>query len=164
MSVQAIPTAEIPLTEAFDLARSEQAPVFVPSVVFADDRGWSLMNQMTGVLNADGQINYSVQYPGVIKAWHRHARQTDFWLPVQGNLKVGVHRETDGVSWSLVIGEKRPGVAVIPPSLWHGAATVGPTQAGLMYFVTHAYDASHPDEERRAYNSVAGFAWAVEHK
>lgn len=148
---------------AFEAAKAGNEPVFVPASLYTDDRGWSLMNQMQGVMRPEGQINFSVQYPGVIKAWHRHSLQTDFWICLQGHIKVGVHRETDSKSWLLVIGEKRPGVLIIPPPLWHGAATVGDTPAGLLYYVTHAYNAKQPDEERRAFDGVAGFPWGVRH-
>ncbi len=151
------------VAEAADAAAAGREPVFVPQPVHTDDRGWSLMNQLRGGLRPEGQINFSVQYPGVVKAWHRHARQTDFWVCLTGHIKVGVHREEDGRVWCTVIGEKRPGVVVIPPPLWHGAATVGDAQAGLLYYVTHAFDAQKPDEERRAYDSVAGFPWGVRH-
>jgi len=148
---------------AFDIAKREREPVFVPATLFADDRGWSLMNQLQGVLAPEGQVNFSVQYPGVIKAWHRHSLQTDFWICVHGHIKVGVHREEDGASWLAVIGEKRPGVVIIPPPLWHGAATVGNQPAGLLYYVTHAFNPKQPDEQRRAHDSVEGFPWAVRH-
>jgi dTDP-4-dehydrorhamnose 3,5-epimerase len=151
------------LARAHELARERLEPVFVPAQLYTDDRGWSLMNQMQGVMGPGGQINFSVQYPGVIKAWHRHALQTDFWICLHGHIKVGVYRETDETAWMTVIGEKRPGVLVIPPPLWHGAATVGDTQAGLLYYVTHAYNAAKPDEDRRAYDSVEGFPWGVRH-
>ncbi|MFA9478018.1 hypothetical protein ACERK3_06875 [Phycisphaerales bacterium AB-hyl4] len=153
-----------PLADAFELAQKEHEPIFVPANIFADDRGWSIMNQMQGVMQPGGQVNYSVMYPGVIKAWHRHHKQTDFWLCLDGMLKVGVHREADGTSWQAVIGERRPGVLVIPPPLWHGGATVGPKSAGLLYYVTHQYDPAAPDEDRRAYDSIADFPWTVEHK
>jgi dTDP-4-dehydrorhamnose 3,5-epimerase len=149
--------------EAHELARSEAEPVFVPVVPFADDRGWSLMNLMAGAMTGEGQINFSLQHPGVVKAWHRHARQTDFWCCVTGHLKTGVFRESDRSAWLLVIGERRPGVLVIPPGLWHGAASVGADPAGLLYYVTRAYDPDNPDEERRAHDSVRGFPWSVRH-
>lgn len=151
------------LSKAFELAKERLEPVFVPAQLFTDDRGWSLMNQMQGVMGPGGQVNYSVTYPGVIKAWHRHALQTDFWICLNGHIKVGVYRETDSTAWMAIIGEKRPGVMIIPPPLWHGAATVGDTQAGLLYYVTHAYNAAKPDEDRRAYDSVEGFPWGVRH-
>jgi len=152
------------LSEAFEHAKAKKEPVFVPTAAFADDRGWSLMNQYQGVLSPTGQVNYSVMYPGVIKAWHRHHKQTDFWLCLHGHVKLGVHREEDGATWRAVVGEKRPGVMVIPPPLWHGAATVGPESAGLLYYVTHQYNPQTPDEDRRAHDSVPGFSWEVEHK
>jgi dTDP-4-dehydrorhamnose 3,5-epimerase len=151
------------LAAAHEHAKANNEPVFVPAQLFTDDRGWSMMNQMQGVMGPQGQINFSVQYPGVVKAWHRHALQTDFWICLQGHIKVGVYRETDNVAWLLVIGEKRPGVMVIPPPLWHGAATCGDTPAGLLYYVTLAYIAAKPDEDRRAFDSVAGFPWHVRH-
>ncbi len=164
MNPQGIATFAGSLVDAFGQAVEAGEPRIVPASFHADDRGWSLMNQMQGVMRPEGQINYSVQYPGVVKAWHRHAKQTDFWLCVMGNLKVGVHRDTDGASWMAVVGEKRPGVVVIPPTLWHGAATVGPTPTGLLYYVTHAYDPAAPDEERVAHDAFAGFPWVVEHR
>jgi dTDP-4-dehydrorhamnose 3,5-epimerase len=148
---------------AFELAKSHKEPLFVPASLYADDRGWSLMNQLQGVMRPDGQVNFSVQYPGVIKAWHRHSLQTDFWICLHGHMKVGVYREEDNTSWVAVIGEKRPGVVIIPPPLWHGAATVGNEPAGLFYYVTHAYNTKQPDEQRRAFDSVEGFPWAVRH-
>lgn len=163
MDPRPIPTSKLSLAEAFEAAVRERAPAFIPAPVHTDDRGWSLMNQLQGVLSSTGQVNYSVQYPGVVKAWHRHRLQTDFWLGLHGHLKVGVHREDDGAAWLLVIGEKRPGTVIIPPPLWHGAATVGDSHAGLLYYVTHAYNTVTPDEERRPHDSVAGFPWGVRH-
>lgn len=149
-----------PVAEAYEAAQKEREPLLVPQRLFADDRGWSLMNQLQGVMSPEGQVNFSVQYPGVVKAWHRHARQTDFWICLHGHIKVGVHRAEDERSWMAVIGEKQPGVLVIPPPLWHGAATVGDERAGLLYYVTKAYDPQEPDEERRAFDSIPGFPWA----
>ncbi len=152
-----------------DLAAAHKAaldacePVFVPASHFADDRGWSLMNLLTGIMSPQGQVNYSTMYPGVIKAWHRHQKQTDFWIVLNGHLKVGIHRESDGVSWLVTMGEKRPGTLIIPPPLWHGAATIGHEPAGLLYYVTHAYNPAAPDEDRRAYDSIQGFPWQVRH-
>jgi len=164
MDISTLPICTAPLSEAFIIARESNIPQFVPTTHFTDDRGWSLMNQMQGVMNEKGQINFSMQYPGVVKAWHRHTLQTDFWMALVGHLKVGVYDQDRNEAWSIVIGEKRPGTVVIPPPLWHGAATVGNSPAGLLYFVTHQYDPSNPDEERAAFDAFPGFPWQVEHK
>lgn len=163
-----IPTPKSPRTwtsgdvvAAFAAATETREPIFVAATWFVDDRGHSLMNQLQGVMRPEGQLNYSVQNPGLVKAWHRHHKQTDFWMCIRGHLKVGVHREADKASWAIVIGEHKPGVVIIPPPLWHGAATVGHVPAGLLYYLTHQYDPQNPDEDRRAFDSVEGFPWAV---
>lgn len=149
--------------EAQRIAESEQEPIFVPVSPYADDRGWSLMNLLTGVMSDEGQVNFSTQYPGAVKAWHRHDLQTDFWICLNGHLKAGVYRESDGAAWVNVMGEKRPGVLIIPTPLWHGATVIGPTPAGLLYYVTKAYNPENPDEHRRPWDSIDGFPWGVRH-
>jgi dTDP-4-dehydrorhamnose 3,5-epimerase len=155
------------LVSAWEHAKAHSEPVFVPSVHFTDDRGYSIMNQMQGVMTAQGQVNYSVQYPGVIKAWHRHQLQTDFWMCLEGHVKFGCFRESDNTAWLAITGRQKPGLMIIPPTLWHGAATVGDERAGLFYYVTHAYNPAKPDEDRRAWDSVVvggvGFPWGVRH-
>lgn len=150
------------LAAAWESATAAGEPILVPAEVYVDERGWSIMNQFRHVLRPDGQINYSVIYPGVVKAWHRHREQTDFWLCLHGHVKVGVHHD-EGRSWQAVIGERRPAVVVIPPLLWHGAATVGHEPSGLLYYVTKAYDPDNPDEQRRPCDAVPGFPWGVRH-
>ena len=148
--------------KAMHMAERLQAPLFIESKIYADDRGWSLMNQLTGTLSEEGQINFSVQYPNVVKAWHRHSYQTDFWICVLGHLKAGIYRESDNQRWQLVLGEKRPGTLIIPPGLWHGATAIGGKEAGLLYYVSRAYNAHSPDEQRREAYSVPEFSWSPE--
>ncbi len=164
MKISTPATSTVSLVETHEVARATRTPQFVPASHFADDRGWSLMNQMQGVMSDQGQINFSVQYPGVIKAWHRHHLQTDFWMCLTGHIKVGIYDQDEHRAWSIVIGEKRPGTVIIPPPLWHGAATVGNTPAGLLYYVTHSYNPQQPDEERASHDAFPGFPWRVEHK
>jgi dTDP-4-dehydrorhamnose 3,5-epimerase len=134
-------------------------PIFVPVKCFVDDRGWSLMNLLNNVLSPEGQINYSWNYPGVVKAWHRHHIQTDFWLCTNGHIKAGIYDAHAGTTWSFIMGEKRPGILIIPPELWHGMTAVGSEPAGVLYYVNAAYNPSSPDEDRMDYNGVQGFSW-----
>jgi len=166
MQIHAVRTSNDPLPAAHAAALQAQEPIFVPAAVHADDRGWSIMNQLQGVMGAEGQINYSLMYPNVIKAWHRHKLQTDFWMCVMGHARVGIYRESphDSKTWSMVLGQMKPGVLIIPNNLWHGVATVSHEPCGLFYYVTHAFNLKNPDEERRAYDSVTGFPWTVQHR
>lgn len=154
--------------QAHEKALAERQPQVVPLSYFADDRGWSLMNLFTGVLNG-GQCNYSVLYPGVFKAWHRHRLQTDFWVVLHGMAKIGVfdedRRHEPGYrGHTITAGEKRPCAVIVPAPLWHGLTCIGGEPCGLLYYVTHAYNAESPDEERIAHDAFPSFRWDVEHK
>ena len=164
------PTQDI-ITQAKDLDQ----PILLPLKPYQDDRGWSLMNLFQG-LHSFGQINFSHMHPGVIKAWHRHNCQTDLWVVVRGDLKIGIieqieeHQEGEPPSidhkiWSIVLGEHNPGILVIPPGLWHGCAVLTPDPVDLLYVMDNRYNADEPDEQRRPYNHFGPlFSWEVEHK
>ena len=164
MAIKTPITHDGPVTDALARAEQEQAPIFRPTPSYVDDRGWSLMNLMQGVLNNQGQINVSGVNTGVVKAWHRHQNQTDLWVCISGHIRVGVYRESDNTLWQIVTGERRPGVVIIPPTLWHGVGCVGDSGAIMFYYVTKQYDPNSPDEERRAFDSVDGFDWQVGHR
>ncbi len=150
------------LSSAENLALKENIPVICNQSFFADDRGWSLVNHLQGILSSDGQINYSFSYPRVIKAWHRHQKQTDFWACLHGHIRVGIFREPNKY-WSITLGERAPYTLVIPPELWHGMVAVDNKGAGLLYYVTKAYCPENPDEERVPHDAF-DFAWEIEHK
>ena len=76
---------------------------FIPLKKFTDSRGWSLNDiyaeyqKAVTAQNLDAkcpddetdlmnfQINYSILYPGIIKAWHRHKYQDDFFCIFKWN-------------------------------------------------------------------------------
>lgn len=150
--VSPFPTCEgTALAEAYRRSVRERSPLCLPLTPHVDDRGWSFMGLMAGVLDG-GQINYSVQHPGVVKAWHRHRRQADFWCVLHGSLKVAAMSEDGSRRWLVVGGERRPAILIIPPGLWHGAAALGDRDAGLLYYVTQEYDPASPDEERQPFD------------
>lgn len=61
---------------------------------FSDERGFftELMREdWKSLLNEDRfvQANFSVSYPNIIRAWHRHLRgQTDYFIVLKGALKI----------------------------------------------------------------------------
>lgn len=97
---------------------------------------------------------YSLSYPGVIRAWHRHLRgQVDYFVCPQGRIKVGIYDDRDesntkGEVNSFVIGEHNQKAIRIPGDCWHGFKTLGNEQAILLNFPTNQYDYENPDEER----------------
>lgn len=127
-----------------------------------DDRGFSYMNVFSEA-PLEGQINYSVVFPGVIKAWHRHKHQTDYWMVLMGEAKVGLYDPEKGEARAIHVGEHNPAVIAIPPGIWHGMTALGGKPCGLLYYVTRKYDPAAPDEERAPYDAFP-FTWEVQHR
>lgn len=110
-----------------------------------------------------GQWSHSLMFDGVIKAWHLHRVQTDWWYVVSGVLRVGLcDMRDDSPTYKTVMdflmGDLQPArIIKIPPGVVHGCKTVqGPVN--LFYVTSHVYDPE--DEVRLAYNDPAiDFDW-----
>ncbi|MBU1327448.1 dTDP-4-dehydrorhamnose 3,5-epimerase family protein [Patescibacteria group bacterium] len=102
-----------------------------------------------------GQMSRSSMHTGVVKAWHVHKTQTDWWYVVQGTIKavlydIRSHSATYRELMEFVLGEKGQNVVVkIPGGVAHGLKVLhGP--ADLVYVTSSVYN---KDEEGRiAYN------------
>lgn len=102
-------------------------------------------------------------YAGVVKAWHVHQKQTDWWYVCSGVLKVVLYdtrpdSSTHGETEEVIMGEGvSPRVLKIPPGVAHGCKCMsGP--ANLLYITSETYD---PDDEGRIPHDDAeiGYDW-----
>lgn len=97
---------------------------------------------------------YSLTYPGVVRAWHRHRRgQVDYFACPSGRLKVGIYDDreessTQGTLDTFVIGEHDQRLIRIPGDCWHGFKAISDEPSLLVNFPTNLYDYEDPDEER----------------
>jgi dTDP-4-dehydrorhamnose 3,5-epimerase len=104
------------------------------------------------------QANVSQSYPGIIRAWHRHARgQVDYFMVLEGAMKIVAYdgdekSNTHGRIVELVASEERLQMVKVPGHYWHGTKTVGDRPSLTVYFVNNLYDYLSPDEERRPWN------------
>ena len=110
-----------------------------------------------------GQWSVSQMYEGVIKAWHIHPTQVDWWYVHSGVLKVVLfdtreNAQTKNNLLELLMGDNQNAQVVrIPPGVAHGCKCInGP--ANLFYITSKTYN---PDEEGRIpYNSQdIGYDW-----
>ena len=110
-----------------------------------------------------GQWSHSLMFDGVIKAWHYHNIQTDWWYICNGVLRVGLcdlreNSSTYKQTMDLLMGDlQQAKIIKIPPGVAHGCKTVqGPVN--LFYITSHIYN---PDDEKRiSYNDPAiDFDW-----
>ncbi len=98
------------------------------------------------------QSNFSVTYPGIIRAWHKHERgQTDYFVVVRGSLRICVFDDKTNELDEVVSSSESLQIVKVPGHYWHGFKVVGNKPALLVYFTTRLYDAGHPDEIRRSW-------------
>lgn len=104
------------------------------------------------------QVNASSSYPGIVRAWHRHARgQVDYFVVLQGVMKICAYDDrldspTRGELTEIVSSAEKLQVVRIPGFYWHGTKTLGNESSLVVYFTNRLYDYQNPDEERRAWD------------
>lgn len=126
---------------------------------FPDERGVFteiFRNDWSDFCDPEDQIvqsNFSVTFPGVIRAWHKHERgQTDYFVVVRGALKICVFDEASRELEEIVSAGDNLQVVRVPGHFWHGVKAVGNKPGLLVYFTTRLYDAASPDEVRRPWD------------
>lgn len=100
-----------------------------------------------------GQAYLTTAYPGVVKAWHYHRKQTDNFVVVKGMMKVVLYDErenspTRGRVNEFFMGEHNPILLQIPPLVYHGFKCISETEATVINFPTEPYNYHEPDEYR----------------
>jgi dTDP-4-dehydrorhamnose 3,5-epimerase len=123
--------------------------------LIADERGF-----LMEILRSDdpqfqqfGQTYVTAAYPGVVKAWHYHRLQTDYFCVLSGMAKVVLYdaREkspTHGEINEFFLGEQNRKLLVIPPYVYHGYKNIGMQLCLLLNTPTQTYNYSQPDELR----------------
>ena len=104
------------------------------------------------------QSNFSLSYPGIIRAWHRHARgQIDNFVVLRGAMRICAYDDrpdsvTRGELTEIISTGEKLQVVRVPGFYWHGLKVLGNELAMSVYFVNRLYDYEHPDEERRPWD------------
>lgn len=98
--------------------------------------------------------------PGVVKGWVRHHHQADRVAAIFGRLHWAWYDDrpgspTHGVVTDRVFTDRRRGLVVIPPGVWHAVKNVGLTEAAFVNLPTRQYAYDAPDKERLPVDSPA---------
>jgi dTDP-4-dehydrorhamnose 3,5-epimerase len=145
-----------------------------PFPLWPDDRGYFLEVARLGKGLVEGfsaettQISAALNYPGIIKAFHYHKFQTDFWVAASGLLQVTLvdlrpDAGTYGVKNTLYVGSLRPWQVLIPPGVGHGYKVIGEQPSMLIYVTDKTYNPA--DEGRLAHNHPdIAYDWELQHK
>ena len=105
-----------------------------------------------------GQTYMTTAYPGVVKGWHYHKKQTDNFVVVKGMMKVVLYDSREESSTykevnEFFMGEHNPMLLQIPTFVFHGFKCVSEMEAICINVPTHPYNYDQPDEFRVAPNS-----------
>jgi dTDP-4-dehydrorhamnose 3,5-epimerase len=140
-----------------------------PLTTYPDERGFFReVLRASDPLMAEGfaQWSHSFMHTGVVKAWHIHTAQVDWWYIATGRLKVALYdlrgllfittpSPTKGELMELILGDE-PAVLRIPPGVAHGCKALCDTH--LLYVTSNEYDGS--DEGRLAHDDpMIGYDW-----
>lgn len=138
--------------------------------VIPDERGrlMEILREDDEIFERFGQVYMTTNYPGVIKAWHYHKKQSDNVTCVKGMIKLVLHdpREespTKGQTDEFFMGEHRPLLVHIPPLVYHGWKCISETESLVVNTVTQVYNYENPDEHRRPWDDPEiGYDWEIE--
>jgi dTDP-4-dehydrorhamnose 3,5-epimerase len=123
--------------------------------VIPDERGW-----LMEILRCDdeafqkfGQVYLTTAYPGVVKAWHYHKKQTDTFTCIHGMMKVALYDAREGSPtkkslMELFIGDKNPLLVTVPPGVYHGFKAIGNRTAFFLSIPDLPFNYEDPDEFR----------------
>lgn len=100
-----------------------------------------------------GQVYLTTAYPGVVKAWHYHKKQTDNFIVIKGVMKVVLYDDrkdspTFGKINEFFMGDYNQILLQIPNGVFHGFKCIGETEAMVINISTEVYNYSEPDEYR----------------
>lgn len=137
--------------------------------IIPDERGrlMEILRRDDDLFEKFGQVYLTTGYPGIVKAWHYHKNQTDYFAVVAGMMKVALYdsREdspTQGEVNEFYMGIHNPILLKIPPWVYHGFKAVGNQEALLINIPTEVYNTEHPDEFRiDPYNNDIPYSWEV---
>ena len=136
--------------------------------IIADERGRlaEILRSDSDIFKKFGQVYFTTAYPGVIKAWHYHKIQTDYFFCIKGMAKLVLYdSRKDSPTFKMInefsTGEDNPLLVVIPPHVYHGFKTISSEESIMINIPTEPYNHANPDEYRLdPHTDQIPFDWA----
>ena len=124
-------------------------------LVHPDDRGrlYEILRADDSLFTKFGQVYITTAFPGVVKAWHYHKIQTDYFCCIEGSARLVLYdprgdSSTRGAVMEFDLRPDNPRLVMIPPHVYHGFQCLSKTEAIMLNIPTESYNAEHPDEYR----------------
>ena len=140
--------------------------------VIPDERGrlMEILRRDDDEFIAFGQAYMTTVFPGVVKAWHYHQRQTDNFVCLRGMIKLVLCDNRDssptrGEVNEFFIGDEHHLLVQIPAGVYHGFKGVGTIEALVLNLPTEPYNRQQPDEHRLpADDKSILYDWAIKER
>lgn len=123
--------------------------------VIPDERGrlMEVLRRDDELFQGFGQAYMTTTYPGVVKAWHKHEKQTDNIACVAGLVKMALYDGRPGSPTfkeinEFYLGVHNPLLVQVPAGVYHGWMCVSQEEALIINIPTEMYNREHPDEQR----------------
>ena len=135
--------------------------------VIPDDRGrlMEILRRDDGLFQKFGQVYMTTTYPGVVKAWHKHEKQTDNIACVAGMIKMALYDGRPGSPTQKEVNEFHLGVhnpvlVQVPAGIYHGWMGMSLEEAIIINIPTEPYNREQPDEQRLdPHNNDIPYVW-----
>ncbi|OGG00460.1 MAG: dTDP-4-dehydrorhamnose 3,5-epimerase [Candidatus Glassbacteria bacterium RIFCSPLOWO2_12_FULL_58_11] len=137
--------------------------------VVPDERGrlMEILRDDDTIFTRFGQVYMTTNFPGVVKAWHYHLKQSDCVTCVHGMIKLVLcdwrkESKTYKTIEEYFIGEHNPLLIKIPPQVLHGWKGIGVKETIVVNVPDQHYDYEQPDELRLPFDSPeVGYDWEI---
>ena len=123
--------------------------------VVPDERGrlMEVLRRDDELFQNFGQVYVTTTLPGVVKAWHKHEKQSDNIACPSGMIRMALY---DGRTGSptfqeineFYLGIHNPLLVQVPAGIYHGWKCVSQEEALIINIPTEMYSREHPDEQR----------------
>jgi len=120
-----------------------------------DERGrlMEILRSDEEIFRNFGQVYMTTAYPGIIKAWHYHKKQDDYFTCISGTMRLALYdARKDSPTYKEIndftINLENPILVKIPRLVYHGFKCVGDKEAIVINTPTLPYNPDEPDEYR----------------
>ncbi len=133
--------------------------------VLKDSRGFlmEILRSDDKIFQKFGQVYLTFCQYGVVKAWHYHKLQDDYFVCLQGRALVGLYdarkgsKTYDKIARFILTAPEEKGqhiVLKIPKGVVHGFTALTKKGAKILNVPTRVYNYKKPDEYRLPWNTV----------
>ncbi len=123
--------------------------------VIADERGrlMEVLRRDDKIFKKFGQVYMTTCYPGVVKGWHYHKKQTDHFVCVKGMIKLVLYDSRKNSKTfqevnEFFLGIHNPILVEVPTWVYHGFKGISEEEAVVINVPTEPYRYAKPDEFR----------------